>query len=69
METFAEENFLSLLLVILTKAFTRENSDREFKIHVKSTMHFNTFITLTDISKGISIFSNQIEFEEVYLHS
>lgn len=32
-------------------------------------MHFNTFITLTDISKCISIFSNQIEFEEVYLHS
>lgn len=65
--TFAEENSLSLLLVILTKALTREDSDRE----LKHTLSPHAFVMLLprDISKSISIFSNHTELEKVYLHS
>lgn len=67
--TFAEENFLYLLFVILTKALTRENFDRGLKHMLNPQCICNAFTVPKDISKCISIFSSHTELEKVYLQS
>lgn len=65
MKTFTEENFLSLLPVILTKALTGKNLGRELKHTLNPHGIFNTFTIPIDTPKCIPIFFNQTAFEKV----